>query len=208
MSKTKARKNPLKKRFWNRFKHTDVRSEPNKAPKMRRVVIDTNVLVSALIASGKPRRLVLKLLEEHKVILSRQMLAELADVLTRDKFNVKSAQIDRFLASLVGKSKIVSAASHFKVITDDPDDDIVLNTAYYGKADYIVTGDKHLLALKELKTIKIVNVTNILEILRWKNTQDRIYSYAAALYKGAIACSEHNSSTGSVLDSFGQFELL
>jgi len=133
---------------------------------MIRVVIDTNVLVSALIANGKPRKLVFMLLEEHKVILSRQMLAELADVLTRDKFNVKSAQIDRFLASLMKKSKIVSADSHFKVIKDDPDDDIVLNTAYIGKAGYIVTGDKHLLALKEFKTIKVVNVTNMLEILR------------------------------------------
>jgi putative PIN family toxin of toxin-antitoxin system len=77
-----------------------VRSEPNKARNMVRVVVDTNVLVSALINRGKPRRLVLKLLEDHTVILSRQMLAELADVLTRDKFIVKSSQVDRFLASL------------------------------------------------------------------------------------------------------------
>ena len=133
---------------------------------MLHVVVDTNVLVSALIAGGKPRRLVLKLLEEHRVTLSRQILAELADVLARDKFNVKSAQIDRFLASLVGKSKIVSAASHFKVVSEDPDDDIVLNTAYDGKADYIVTGDNHLLALKEFKMTKIVKVTEMLEILR------------------------------------------
>ena len=143
-----------------------MRSEPNKAPKMRRVVIDTNVLVSALIASGKPRRLVLKLLEEHTVILSRQMLAELADVLTRDKFNVKNSQVDRFLATLVRKSKIASAVPHFKVVLEDPDDNIVLNTAYTGKADYIITGDKHLLALKEFKNIEIVNVTQMLEILR------------------------------------------
>jgi putative PIN family toxin of toxin-antitoxin system len=61
---------------------------------MVRVVIDTNILVSAFIVGGKPRRLVLKLLEEHTVILSRQMLAELADVLTRDKFIVKTSQVD------------------------------------------------------------------------------------------------------------------
>ena len=143
-----------------------MRSEPNKAPKMHRVVIDTNVLVSALVASGKCRRLVLKLLEEHTVILSRQMLAELADVLTRDKFNVKNSQVDRFLATLVRKSKIASVVPHFKVVLEDPDDNIVLNTAYTGKADYIITGDKHLLALKEFKNIEIVNVTQMLEIIR------------------------------------------
>jgi putative PIN family toxin of toxin-antitoxin system len=133
---------------------------------MVRAVIDTNILVSALINRGKPRKLILKLLEEHTVILSRQMLAELADVLTRDKFAVKTAQVDRFLTILVRKAKIVTPSSRFKVISEDPDDDVVLNTAYAGKAQYIVTGDRHLLALKEFKRTKIVKVAQMVESLR------------------------------------------
>jgi putative PIN family toxin of toxin-antitoxin system len=133
---------------------------------MVRAVVDTNILVSALIKRGKPRKLVLKLLEEHTVILSRQMLAELADVLTRKKFAIKTSQVDRFLAILVRKSKIVTLSSRFKVISEDPDDDVVLNTAYAGKAEYIVTGDRHLLALKEFKRTKILKVTQILENLK------------------------------------------
>jgi putative PIN family toxin of toxin-antitoxin system len=133
---------------------------------MVRVVVDTNILVSALIYHGKPHILVLKLLEGHTVILSRQMLAELADVLTRDKFAVKTSQVDRFLAVLVRKSKVVTPSSRFKIISEDPDDDIVLNTAYAGKAEYIVTGDRHLLALREFKRIKIVKVAQMLESLR------------------------------------------
>jgi putative PIN family toxin of toxin-antitoxin system len=143
-----------------------VRSEPNKARRMVRVVVDTNVLVSALINHGKPRRLVLKLLEKHTVILSRQMLVELAEVLSRDKFAIKSSQVDRFLSGLMRKSKIVVTTSRFKVITQDPNDDVVLNTAYSGKAEYIVTGDKHLLDLKEYKRIKIARVDQMLEILK------------------------------------------
>jgi putative PIN family toxin of toxin-antitoxin system len=133
---------------------------------MVRVVVDTNILVSALIYHGKPHILVLKLLEGHTVILSRQMLAELADVLTRDKFAVKTSQVNRFLAVLVRKSKVVTPSSRFKIISEDPDDDIVLNTAYAGKAEYIVTGDRHLLALREFKRIKIVKVAQMLESLR------------------------------------------
>ena len=133
---------------------------------MVRAVVDTNILVSALIKRGKHRKLVLKLLEEHTVILSRQMLAELADVLTRNKFAIKTSQVDRFLAILVRKSKIVTLSSRFKVISEDPDDDVVLNTAYAGKAEYIVTGDRHLLALKEFKRTKILKVTQILENLK------------------------------------------
>jgi putative PIN family toxin of toxin-antitoxin system len=93
------------------------------------------------------------------------MLAELADVLARDKFSIQSSQVDKFLSSLVRKSKMVSAGSRFKVISEDPDDDVVLNTAYNGKADYIVTGDRHLLSLKEFKRTKIVKVTQMLEIV-------------------------------------------
>jgi len=66
----------------------------------------------------------------------------------------------------VRKSKIVSAGSRFKVISEDPDDDVVLNTSYCGKADYIFTGDKHLLVLEEFKSIKIVPVGQMLEILK------------------------------------------
>jgi putative PIN family toxin of toxin-antitoxin system len=63
-----------------------------------RIVIDTNVLVSAIIDDGKPRQLVLKLLEEHTIILSRQMLAELSDVIARDKFKINRAQVNRVLS--------------------------------------------------------------------------------------------------------------
>lgn len=132
---------------------------------MARVVVDTNVLVSALINNGKPRRLLLKLLGKHTVILSSQMLAELADVLSRDKFFVTSAQVERFISILLRKATIVPADCSFKVILEDPDDDIVLSTALNGKADYIVSGDKHLLSLKKFEKIEVLKVNQMLEIL-------------------------------------------
>jgi uncharacterized protein len=132
---------------------------------MVRVVLDTNVLVSALIDAGKPRKLVLELLDKHTVILSRQMLAELADVISRDKFTVTSSQVDRFVSNLVRLSKMVPDNTRFKVLLDDPDDDVVINAAYTGRADFIVTGDSHLLALDHFKKTKIVNVKQMQDIL-------------------------------------------
>jgi uncharacterized protein len=132
---------------------------------MVRAVIDTNVLVSALIHDGKPRKLLVELLDRHTVILSRQMLAELADVAGRDKFPVTSVQVERFLLSLVRIAKIVPDNALFKEVAKDPDDDVVLNAAYAGKADYIVTGDKHLLTLNNFKKTKIVTVNQMLDIL-------------------------------------------
>lgn len=132
---------------------------------MARVVIDTNVLVSALLKDGNPRRLLLKLLDEYTVILSSQMLAELADVLSRDKFSVTNAQVERFISILLKKSTVVPVDFSLKVISVDPDDDVVLNTALNGKASYIVSGDKHLLVLKKFEKIEIVKVNEMLKVL-------------------------------------------
>ena len=132
---------------------------------MVRAVIDTNVLVSALIYDGKPRKLIFELLNNHTVMLSRQMLAELADVAGRDKFHVTGSQVERFLSIMVKMAKIVPDNALFKEVASDPDDDVVLNAAYTGKADYIVTGDKHLLTLNNFKKTKIVTVNQMLEIL-------------------------------------------
>ena len=132
---------------------------------MVRVVLDTNVLVSAIIDDGKPRRLVVELLDKHTVILSRQMLAELADVLSRDKFTVTSSQVDRFVSSLVRMSKMVADNARFKVVLQDSADDVVLNTAYAGSAEFIVTGDRHLSVLGQFRKTKIVNVNQMLGLL-------------------------------------------
>jgi len=132
---------------------------------MVRVVIDTNVLGSALIDDGKPRKLVLRLLDRHTVIVSRQMLSELADVVARGKFAVKSSQFDRFLSSLIRTSKVVPDHDRFKVVSEDPDDDVVLNAAYTGRADFIVTGDRHLLTLVQFKKTRILSVNEMLEVL-------------------------------------------
>ena len=130
---------------------------------MVRAVIDTNVLVSALIHDGKPRKLILELLNRHTVILSQQMLIELAEVAGRDKFHVTGSQVERFLSMMVKLAKIVPDNALFKEVASDPDDDVVLNVAYAGKADYIVTGDKHLLTLNNFKKTKIVTVNQMLK---------------------------------------------
>ncbi|MGI0083619.1 MAG: putative toxin-antitoxin system toxin component, PIN family [Nitrososphaerales archaeon] len=132
---------------------------------MASVVIDTNVLVSALIGHGRPRRLVTKLFEEHTIVSSKEMLAELADVLSREKFaDVRSSQVDEFLSILLGKSVLVTIREPLKVDARDPDDDMVLSAACEGKAQYIVSGDNHLLNLKHFR-VKIITVREMLEIL-------------------------------------------
>ncbi len=132
------------------------------------VVFDLNVLVSSLIVKGKPHNLFRRAKNnEFTLELSSEMFSELVNVVSRKKFEKYVTDIDvkLFLADLSRIGKFVKAKSKFKVILEDPDDDIIVRTAYDGKADYIVSGDRHLLALKEFRGIKILTVNEMLNIL-------------------------------------------
>jgi len=130
-----------------------------------RVVLDTNVLISALVGHGKPRRRLAKLLEGHEIVSSKQMLAELEDVMSRSRFGFTRRQINEFLSIMARGSIIATVKECPKIILEDPDDDAVLATALEGQAEYIVSGDMHLLRLKEYEGIMILPVDDMLKKL-------------------------------------------
>ena len=130
------------------------------------MVLDTNVLVSAVVGHGKPRRLLSELLEKHEVVSSAPMLAELADVLSREKFSaVGQSLVDSFLSILVANTDVVTIKHPLKVVQEDPDDDVVLNTAVEGRAAFLVSGDRHLLKLKRFRDTRVVTVDEMLQKL-------------------------------------------
>jgi len=134
-----------------------------------RVVLDANILVSALIKSGKPRQLMFKIAEEKiKLVLSRGILEEFLEVTEHPKVKryVDENDVVAFLRILGNIATVVKVRSRFEVVEEDPDDDVVLRAAYDGKAEYIVSGDKHLLSLREFRKMKIVTVNQMLDILR------------------------------------------
>jgi len=107
------------------------------------------------------------LLERHQVVASPQMLAELVDVLSREKFvGVDERQTKLYLSILVRKAFMANAGRSFGTVPDDPDDDVVLSTAYAGKASHIVSGDRHLLNIGQFRGIRIVTVNEMLGLLR------------------------------------------
>ena len=131
-----------------------------------KVVVDTNVLISALIGHGKPRSLIIQLLEAHELATSREMMTEFIEVLTRTKFKeIRIRQVNNFLSILVSKAEVVRIEEPLNVIREDPDDNLVLSTGCTGKAEYVVSGDKHLLKLKQFRGIRIVSIKEMLELL-------------------------------------------
>jgi len=121
------------------------------------VVIDTNVLISSIFwEHGNPHRVVGKAserkIENHT---SLDMLKELQKVLKMD-FNQPDEAVQRQTALVISYSEIVYPKEKVNVVKEDPKDNMVLECAIACKADYIITGDKHLLKLKEFRSIKIV----------------------------------------------------
>jgi len=130
---------------------------------MSRVVLDTNVYISALLFGGLPGSVLdLAILRAFTLILSPALLDELDEKL-RAKFEMTMEDTAFLRARLETVGEIVEPGEVLKVIVDDPDDNRVLECAVKGKADLIVSGDRHLLKLGMYRGIKIVTVRQFME---------------------------------------------
>lgn len=132
-----------------------------------RTVFDTNILISGIGWSGRERRLLLLgTLDEYELVISDKILKELVGVLQREKFSeIDSKKIFHFIDLLTRVCTVVIPEEHHEVIEEDPDDNIVLDCAVEAGAEYIVSGDHHLLDLDEFKSVKIVESTRFEEII-------------------------------------------
>lgn len=130
---------------------------------MIRVVLDTNVYISALMFGGLPGLLLdLALVQSFLVLISPALLEELDEKL-RVKFGITSEDMAIVHTRLETFTEIVRPTISLQVVEDDPDDDRVLECAIQGRADFIVTGDRHLLKLSTYKGIPILTVRQFLE---------------------------------------------
>jgi putative PIN family toxin of toxin-antitoxin system len=133
-----------------------------------KAVFDTNVLVSALISAGTPRLLFEKAVKKQiQLILSEETIAEFNRVVSDPRIRkyVNSGEVTVFLDALYKSGKIIKLKSQFKAVKEDSDDDMIVITASDGKADIIVSGDKHLLTLGTFRGIKILTVNQTLTLL-------------------------------------------
>ncbi len=124
---------------------------------MKRVVLDTNIVISS--ALGGALVLILEGWDEGKftVIVTSDILSEYFEVLNRPKFRLKQETIDKIARYLYQFSEFVVPEERIQFIEADPKDDKFLEAAIAGKVDFIVSGDKHLLDLKEFQSIPIIS---------------------------------------------------
>ena len=127
------------------------------------MVLDTNVTIAAFFWKGHPRA-VYELIRDRKVVmlLSSDMEKELIRVMGYSKFGLSSKEIPPFIRNLRGHTEPVTTTSKVSAIDADPADNIFLECAADGEADYIISGDKHLLDLGSYKGIHILKAKEFL----------------------------------------------
>lgn len=138
--------------------------------KADRVVLDTNVLISAALSSQGKLFASLAWVRQNAVLVSsRRLLEELTTRLARPRLAayLDPAEVTEFLAAVAEKAEMVEITGELKVCRDP--DDMVLETAVTGQADSIVTGDKDLLVLDPFRNISILTPAAFLEAIAVEN---------------------------------------
>ena len=132
----------------------------------KKIVLDTNVLISAFGWKRKPRVIFEKILnEEFELIISKKQLRELYRVLSYPKFNFKEEQKLRFMGVIYSIATIVNTFGNIKVIQEDPSDNVILESAVIIKADFLISGDEYLLKIKEFNNTKILTASEFLDLV-------------------------------------------
>jgi len=139
---------------------------------MLRAVLDTNIIVSGTISSSGPPYEVLEAWRHRKFILtiSPEILKEVERVFEypkiKESYHLDTKTIKAILARLNKYSVITQEKLKVNEIKDDPPDNMFLACAKEGTADFVVTGDDHLLELRGFQGIPIVTPRHFLEILK------------------------------------------
>ena len=137
------------------------------------VVLDTNVVLSAILFGGKPRQVLEAALSGTvRLYVSEPIVTELQSVLQRPKFGISAQFVQTVISEIASIAGWVEPAEHFEVVKDDPTDNRFIDCAVAAKADYSVTGDNRLLKLGQCGQTRIVNVDDFITILAaWKSNK-------------------------------------
>ena len=136
-----------------------------------RAVLDTNVLISGLVAEGgAPRQILDAWLDgQYTLVTSLYLVEELIHVLSypriAKRLHLGEEELAAMMAALLSKAKVTPGHLHLPGVTRDPKDDAVVVCAKEGEADYIVSGDPDLLALGAYEGVEVVTPRRFAELL-------------------------------------------
>ena len=144
-----------------------------------RVVLDTNVVISATLIKGGNEDRILRAWQRgaFQLVVSRQILEEMGRVLFYERIRkfqwMDDADVVALLQILAAESVLVAGRLKVKA-SRDPADDKFLAAAVEGKAEYVVTGDKDLLVLKAYRRVEIVTPGRFVRILATGGSEESL----------------------------------
>ncbi len=133
-----------------------------------RVVLDTNVLVSAFIHHRGNEWKILDLVRAGviQLVMSKEILDEFQKVIARGKFGFGSALIIEITALVIEIAEIIVPQSRLDIVPDDPSDNKFIECAIDGNVGYVISGDRHLLNIGTYRGVKILKAKDFLDITR------------------------------------------
>jgi putative PIN family toxin of toxin-antitoxin system len=123
---------------------------------MRRVVLDTNIIVSMALGGEVGKINDLWRAGKFLLVVSDEIVFEYLEVLQRPKLHLKTHTVAAIIGRIYRKARFVTPQERIVHIQPDPQGNKFLEAAVAGKADFIVSGDKHLLDLQEFRSIPIL----------------------------------------------------
>jgi putative PIN family toxin of toxin-antitoxin system len=127
-----------------------------------KIVLDTNVLIAALISRGVCHEVLEHCVMRHVLFTSEFILEETQEKLI-EKFDYSAELADEAVSVLRSRMKVVPASRLESLVCRDPDDDNILAAAVSGECNCIITGDKDLLVLKQYEDVEIFSPRDVLE---------------------------------------------
>lgn len=131
---------------------------------MIKVILDTNIIISAIVFGGKPRE-VFDLIQSGRIqaYITPFIIFELKEVLTK-KFDFNDEKLKEVEGTITNSFVDISPKISLNLVKEYPLDNKILEAALEAKADYLITGDKkHILPLKKIKKTRIVTAKEFLD---------------------------------------------
>lgn len=128
-----------------------------------KIVVDTNILISAFVfPSGVIQEIFERIItRDYELGISQEILSEFEEVLFK-KFSLNKGKINQIIEFINRNSTLVSPKKRLEVIKDEPDNRI-LECALEFQANYIISGNRHILSLKKYNKIKILKASDFLK---------------------------------------------
>jgi len=139
-----------------------------KKEKVKKVVLDTSVLISALLFKGEVSKLV-ELWQKGKIVpvISRDTFQELRSVLAYPKFSLSQEEIKTIIEDeILPHFEVVEVTREIKGVCRDPADEKFISCAFSASAGYVVSGDKDLCDLNRYRSVRIITPSDFFKIVK------------------------------------------